>query len=138
MQDFQVDPAGRKIYIADLGVLAKKPAIIVYDIETKTARRVLERDPSVTDKPYLINAKGHKMILFGGSYNLHPALDSITLDKQGEWLYYGPMSHEDMFRMRAADLNNPDLTGAELSQRVDRFGPKVQSDGLSMDMEGNI
>ena len=42
LNDLQIDPAGRKIYIADTSTLAKKPAIVIYDIERNSARRVLE------------------------------------------------------------------------------------------------
>src|SRR5439155_25954890 len=85
VQDMQVDPAGRFVYIADIGLAAKKPAIIVYDSQTKSARRVLERDPSTTSRPYQIDINGHPLRLLGGLYPFHPALDSIALDDAGEW-----------------------------------------------------
>jgi hypothetical protein len=134
----QIDPEGKKVYIADIGVMAQKPAIIVYDVEKRRARRLLERDGSVMDSPYLIDAKGKRMILLGGMYNMHPALDSIALDRQGEWLYYGAMSSDTMHRVRTADLNDESLSADALKQRVERYGKKVQSDGLTMDNDGNI
>jgi sugar lactone lactonase YvrE len=137
IQDMQIDPEGKKVYIADIGVMAQKPAIIVYDVEKRRARRLLERDGSVMDSPYLIDAKGKRMILLGGMYNMHPALDSIALDRQGEWLYYGAMS-STMHRVRTADLNDESLSADALKQRVERYGKKVQSDGLTMDNDGNI
>ena len=138
IQDMQIDPDGKKVYIADIGVMAQKPAIIVYDIEKHSARRVLERDGSVMDKPYLIDAKGKRMILLGGMYYMHPALDSIALDRQGEWLYYGAMSSDTMHRVRTADLNDETLPPEVLKDRVERYGKKPQSDGLTMDNDGNI
>jgi sugar lactone lactonase YvrE len=138
VQDMQIDPEGKKVYIADIGVMAQKPAIIVYDVEKKKARRLLERDGSVMDSPYLINAKGKWMILLGGMYYMHPALDSIGLDRAGEWLYFGAMSSENMHRVRTADLNDESLSPQALKERVGRFGPKVQSDGLTLDNDGNV
>lgn len=137
-QDFQVSPDGKTVYIADIGVMAKAPAIVVYDVATGRARRLLERDATVSDKPYLINAKGREMVLLGGLFKMHPALDSIALDAAGEWLYYGPMSHETLFRVRTADLLDPALPPATLAARVEAFGPKPQSDGLAMDLAGNV
>jgi sugar lactone lactonase YvrE len=138
VQDFQVSPDGRQVFLADIGVLAKKPAIIVYDVETNAARRVLERHPSLTDQPFVIDARGRRMILLGGLYAMHPALDSIGLDAEGEWLYYGAMSHPRMYRVRTEDLVDSTLEDAELAARIEDFGPKPQSDGISLDLKGNV
>jgi sugar lactone lactonase YvrE len=71
-------------------------------------------------------------------YYMHPALDSIGLDRAGEWLYFGAMSSENMHRVRTADLNDESLSPQALKDRVGRFGPKVQSDGLTLDNDGNV
>ena len=47
LNDFQVDPAGEKIYIAESSPILQRPAIIVYDTVNKTSRRLLDSDPSV-------------------------------------------------------------------------------------------
>jgi sugar lactone lactonase YvrE len=138
VQDFQVSPDGKHVFLADVGVMSRKPAVIVYDVERNIGRRVLERDPSVRDHPFLIDAKGTKMLLLGGFFAMHPALDSIGLDATGEWLYYGPMSGERLFRVRTKDLLDETLSPAALSARVEDYGPKIQSDGISLDTEGNV
>lgn len=138
IQDMQIDSAGEHIYIADIGVVAKKPAIIVYNTKTRTARRVLERHASVMEEPYEINAQGRKMYPLGGLFWMHPALDPIALDKRGEYLYFGPMAGDKLFRARIADLNNVALTPEQLARRVELYAKKSQCDGLSMDMEDNI
>jgi sugar lactone lactonase YvrE len=127
VQDFQIDPAGRRIYLADLSILAKRPALIVYDTQTRSARRVLENHPSVKDRSYRIVARGTLMEFLGGLYKMHPALDSIALDRNGEWLYYGAMSNDTLYRVRTDDL-----------QHVEAFGPKPQTDGIAIDDAGNI
>ncbi len=138
VQDFQVSPDGKHVYLADIGVLSKKPALLVHDVDAMTGRRLLEGDPSVTDRPYLIDAKGTEMLLLGGLYPMHPALDSIGLDAGGEWLYFGPMSHETLFRVRTRDLLDASLSRPELSKRVEEYGTKPQSDGISLDTAGNV
>lgn len=133
VQDFQVAPDGATVYLADVGLVSKRPALIVYDVASKRGRRVLECDPSVTGKPYTLNIKGHEMNLLGGLYKMHLGVDPIALDVKGEWLYFGPMSHETMFRVRTADLRDPSMR-----PRVEAFGPKPQSDGIAIDAGGNI
>ncbi len=138
IQDMQIDSTGEHIYIADIGVVAKKPAIIIYNTRTKTARRVLERHPSVTEEPYEINNLGRKMYPLGGLFWMHPALDPIALDKRDEWLYFGPMAGDKLFRARLADLNNTTLSNEQLGAKVELYAKKSQCDGLTMDSADNI
>ena len=137
LNDFQIDPEGRKIYIADSSLFGRKPAIILYDTEKKTARRLLEGDASVVAKPYLMNAAGRDMVLFG-VIPLKIGIDSIALDKQGKWLYYAPVSDDRMYRIATQDLDDESLTPRALAAKVESFGPKTLSDGLTMDLNGNV
>jgi sugar lactone lactonase YvrE len=138
LNDLQVDPEGTTIYIADTSIIGRRPAIVVHDLKNGTSRRVLENHPSVVAQKWLIRAPERDMVYWGGLVALRPHVDSIALDRDGEWLYYAPMSHERMFRVRAADLRDPTLSADALAARVEDFGPKPQSDGLSMDLAGNI
>ena len=138
IQDMQIDSKGEKIYIADIGVLAKKPAIIVYDTKAKQARRILESDASVIEQDWEINSEGRKMYPLFGLFWMHPALDPIALDKQDEWLYFGAMSSDTLYRAKTADLNDAALSAPELSKRVEPYAKKSQCDGLTMDAENNI
>lgn len=138
LQDLAVDPEGRYVYIADASVIGGKPAIVVYDSQAGTAVRVLQGHDSVRDRPYLVRAKGKPMRLLGALFNVHVAIDSIALDRQGQWLYYGAMSHESLFRARTSDLCDRSLSADDLGRRVERFGPKVQTDGITTDSFGNV
>jgi sugar lactone lactonase YvrE len=138
VQDMQIDPQGRYVYIADLGALNGHAAILAYDSRTGRGRRLLEDHPSVLGKPYVISARGKVMDLLGGLYKMHPHIDPITLDRRGEWLYYGPMSGARLYRIRARDLNDPALAPAALAARVEDYGPKNQCDGITSDVLGNI
>jgi sugar lactone lactonase YvrE len=138
IQDMQIDSTGEHIYIADIGVVAKKPGIIIYNTKTRAARRVLDRHTSVMEEPFEINAQGRKMYPLGGLYWMHPALDPIALDKRDEWLYFGPMAGSSLYRARTSDINNTSLTAEQLASRVERYATKSQCDGLTMDNEDNI
>ncbi len=137
LNDFQVDPPGRRIYIAETSLFGRRPALIVYDIENRTARRVLERHPSVMPKDYLMNAAGRDMTLFG-FVTLKLGVDSIALDKQGRWLYYAPVSDDRMYRIATKDLNDERLDSAALGAKVEIWGRKTLSDGITMDVDDGI
>jgi len=137
LNDFQVDPAGEKIYIAETSPFLQRPALIIYDTIRRESRRVLERHRSVVAKNYLLRAGGRDMRIFG-MVTLKLGVDSIALDKQGKWLYYGPVSDSRLYRISTADLADASLSLSDLASRVEDFGPKPLSDGLSIDSAGNI
>jgi len=137
LNDFQVDPAGEKIYIAEASPILRRPALVIYDVVNKTSRRVLDGDPSVQAEPYVVQAPGRDMVIYG-IYALRIPVDSIALDAAGEWLYYGPLSGDRMYRVRTRDLNDVSLTAKALGAKVQDYGPKTISDGLSMDTAGNV
>ncbi|MEI6411893.1 MAG: L-dopachrome tautomerase-related protein [Bacteroidota bacterium] len=137
IQDMQIDSAGEKIYVADIGVMAQRPGLLICDVQTGKVRRVLDRHPAITEEPYEINSQGRKMYPLG-FYWMHPAFDPIALDKTNEWLYVGPMSGSKLYRIRTSDLNNESLSAEALGQKVEFYANKSQCDGLSMDLAGNI
>lgn len=137
MNDFQVDPRGEKIYIADASPIRRKPALIVYDIASRTARRVLDGHPAVQAQDFIVQAPGREMIFYG-FYALRVPVDSIALDRQGEWLYFGPVSADRLYRVRTADLNNASLSAENLGALVEDYGPKTLSDGITTDDAGNV
>jgi sugar lactone lactonase YvrE len=137
LNDFQVDPSGERIYIAEASPIAGTPAIIVYDVATRTSRRLLDGHPSVRTEDYRIQAPGRDMTLFG-LYTLRIGIDTIALDRRGEWLYYGPVTGGTLWRVRTSDLNDPTLSPEALAARVEPFAPKPISDGASSDDQGRI
>jgi len=137
LNDFQVDPAGRRIYVAEASPIVGTPAILVYDVATRTARRLLDSHRSVSTEDYVIQAPGRDMTLFG-LYTLRIGVDSIALDRAGEWLYFGPVTGATLYRVRTADLNDQSLSPEALAARVEAFAPKTISDGLSSDDQGTI
>jgi len=137
LNDFQVSPNGVKIYIAETSPIFQRPALIVYDTLRKTSRRVLDRHPSVMAQNYVIQAPGRDMVAYG-LVTLRIGVDSIALDKRGEWLYYGAVNGDRLWRIRAADLDNEALSAEELALKVEEFGQKTLSDGLTMDTENGV
>lgn len=136
--DFQVDSKGRYIYIADASFLGKTPALVVHDTETGLSRRMLENDVSVIDEDEHMPVAAGRRMEIAGLITVRSGVDSIALDKQDEWLYYAALTADRMYRIRAADLLNPELNDDQLSRRVEIFAEKTMSDGITMDLENNI
>lgn len=137
LNDFQVSPDGKHIYIADASIFARTPALVVYDVERQSARRLLEGHPSVTAEAYVPVVQGRRMEIFG-LFSIRPGVDSIALDARGEWLYFAPVSNSHLYRIRAADLLDPVPGPEALEVRVEEFALKTMSDGISMDLRDNI
>ena len=136
LQDLQVSADGNTIVIADASFWRKSPAIIVYDVETGEARRVLESHASVSAENYVIRSRDREMTFLGGIVALRGGIDGIALGP--EWLYYGAISGSGLYRVLLKDLLDTDLPGSQLADRVERISDKPLSDGFSIDIEGNV
>ena len=136
LQDLQVSADGGTIVIADASIWRQSPAIIMYDVETGDARRVLESHASVSAENYMIRSQDRDMEFLGGIASLRGGIDGIALGP--EWLYYGALSGSGLFRIRLSDLRNEKLPASQLANRIERYSDKPLSDGLSVDLEGNI
>lgn len=137
LNDFQVAPNGRTIYIADASFFAKDPAIIVYDVRNRFARRVIEKHGSVVAEKYIPVVQGRKMQPFG-LVAIRPGVDSIVLDTRGEWLYFAPITNNNLYRIRTEYLQDAKMPREELYAQIETFAEKTMSDGLTIDREDNI
>jgi sugar lactone lactonase YvrE len=136
LQDLQVSADGNTIVIADASFWRKSPALIVYDVETGDARRVLEKHGSVVADDYVIQNDDRKMEFLGGIVALRGGVDGVALGPR--WLYYGAISGSGLYRVRLQDLRDASLPPGQLANRVERVADKPLSDGMSIDIEGNV
>ena len=136
LQDLQVSADGNTIVIADASFWRKSPAIIVYDVTTGEARRVLESHESVAAEDYLIRNGDREMEFIGGIVALRGGIDGIALGP--DWLYYGALSGSGLYRVRLRDLRDGRLPPGQLANRVERYSDKPLSDGMSLDVDGNV
>ncbi len=136
--DLAVDIARGALYLADFG--KPEPAIIVVDLATGQARRVLAGHASVvpeSDRPVRVDGE---IVTMGTGDDAKPAsvgVNPITIDPSNTWVYYGPMSGTSLYRIRAEHLAGDGGDDA-LADRVRRYGDKPVSDGITVDNAGNV
>ena len=138
LQDLRVTADGNTVFIADASVWRKKPAIIVYDVATRSARRVLDSHVSVSAQNYLVRTRTRVMSFLGGLVNFKAGVDGIALDANDEWLYFAAINQSGLFRVRVRDLSNETMPARQLENRVERFSDKPLSDGLAAAASGEV
>lgn len=135
LNDLAVDREHEAIYISDTGDGANS-AIIVIDLETGRARRLLEGSEFTVpeDTPMVID--GREILLGGNPAKI--GINPITVDPTNTWVYFAPMTASAMYRVRTTDLLDESLSDAELEAKVERYGDKPISDGSTVDAAGNV
>lgn len=139
LNDLVIDERNKAIYIADPAGGADA-ALVVVDLETGAARRLLQGHESTRPENIDLVIDGQPTRRFrNGQVGPHrTGADSIALDAQGEWLYYGPLHGHTLYRVRTADLRDAALSADALAAKVERYSDKPMSDGISIDTANNI
>lgn len=138
-QDLRVSPDGRTVYLADTGLFRFTSAsLLVFDIASKTFRKVLVDEPSTRPQDWVIRTKFGPHKLAFGLITFSVGLDGIALSANGETLYFGAMSHDRLYRVPTAALLDPKLSAPDLARQVAEVGRKPLSDGIALDADGNI
>lgn len=141
LNDIVVDDVNEKIYITDSGNRGGAPVpagIIVYDIATNTARRVLDRDPSVQDDPALwLMVDGEPV--FDPATRLAVGVNGITLSADRSTLYWSVTTGDAIYSVPTAILLDETATPAAIADAVgDRMRVGGGSDGIATDPSGRL
>lgn len=136
LNDLAIDAEHDVIYIADTSSYRMRPAVIVYDIGARRARRVLQGHKSVAAESVNMVVEGRTIRL--AFIPIRVAVDSIVLDLPNAYLYFGPLSGHRMYRVPTAALRDATLSAEALGAAVEDYGPKPISDGITIDRDDNI
>lgn len=145
-QDLVIDERRGLIYLADEaageGRDGSKGALIVVDLKTGAARRVLEGVPGTAAERVDVVVAGRPMRMTdpktGKVSPMRSGADGIALDAAGEWLHFGPLNGHSTYRVRTADLADAKLPERELRKRVERYADRPNAGGYLMDRAGNL
>ena len=136
LNDFWVDDQREVVYIADTSAYDFDPALVVYDIASGRARRLLEDHPSVKPENHHMVVQDRYIKIFG--IPLRVAVDSIALSGDGSTLFYGPLTGSRMYRIDTDSLHDVSLDRSALESRVQEYGSKPSTDGIAADSKGNL
>lgn len=144
-QDMVIDRKHGKFYIADEdigpGGDGSQAAIIVIDMKTGMARRVLEGDASTVPENVPITVDGKDLTVPGADGKptiIKVGCDGITMDVASEWVYFAPLSGRSVYRIKAAELADDTMSSADLSKKVERYADKPNNGGMTIDYLGNL
>lgn len=116
---------------------AGNAGIIVLDLASGNARRVLDGHPAVTaGNERNIVLDGQTLKAPGGAA-LRVNADPLEVSQDGAWLYFGPLQGP-WSKVRIADLTASALTPAQLASRVEPFADLPPTGGTVMDAKGNL
>lgn len=138
LNDIRVDTRSGHAFITDSGL----GAIIVVDLKTNSARRLLADHPSTKADPNLVPVVGGRELRFAGGPNAGKVpqvhSDGLALDARKGRLYWQALTSKRLFRAPTSILTNPALGPAQIASSVEDLGETVVTDGMEIDPAGNL
>ena len=139
--DFAIDTkhgAQGTLILADEAVGdAGNAAIVVSDIATGASRRLLQGDAHVIANPDPIRWTAQAGVS-AAAWGLGVGVDGITLDKNQDYLYFGPLCGYEVYRVHMTDLLDTALTKAQLSAKIEFYAKKPYNGGMTIDANNNL
>lgn len=132
LNDLRVDDDHQKVYLTDSGL----GAIIVLDLESGKARRLLDQHASTKAENVALRIGGTKWLQNGKQPQIHA--DGIALSTREGNLYYHALTGYTLYRVPTAALNNSSLSSEELGKKVEKLGKTPAPDGMIFDKRGNL
>jgi sugar lactone lactonase YvrE len=135
LNDVRFSLAGRHAYLTDAGV---KGALVVVDLQTGKARRVLDGHPSTQpEKDVVVKTDGRELRRPDGR-GVEFAADSFALSPDGHTLYWKALTGRTLYRIATAVLDDARLSEQALASRVERAAQTEPTDGLWIDGRGRM
>jgi len=124
---------GDHAYLTDAG----RPGLIVLDLKSGAARRVLDGHPSVTapnDRPIVLDGK---IVRGPDGSPLKVNSDPLEVSPDGRYLYFGTL-HGPWSRIETRLLDDPSVPAAELASHVEAWADLPPVGGTAMASDGTL
>jgi sugar lactone lactonase YvrE len=132
LNDVRVDTDKNVAYITDSGL----GAIIVVDLATGKARRVLSDNPTTKSENVVLVIEGREWRPGGRAPQVHA--DGLALDPKGQYLYYQALTGRSLYRIDTRYLRDPGMTDRDLSAKVESLGTTGAADGIEFGPDGYL
>ena len=127
LNDVRVDTREQVAYLTDSQV----GGLVVLDLKTGVARRVLDDHPST-------HAEVGKLTIQGRPFTRQIQSDGIALTPDGQTLYWAALSGHTLWRIPTALLRDASLDARSLANRVERVEGIGATDGMLFDSRGTL
>ena len=135
LNDVRVDTKSGHAFITDSGT----GAIVVVDLKTGQARRLLADHPSTKVEPGTeIVVDGMKIVdpKTGKAPEFHS--DGIAFDQERGWLYYHPLTGVTLYRIKTEHLLDETALGRSARAKVEKFATTPKPDGMLEAPDGSV
>ena len=132
LNDIRVDTKRQVAYMTDSGL----GAIVVLDLRTGNARRVLDSSPSVKAEEIKIRIDGKRWGVESDGSVRKVHSDGIALDQTGDYLYYQALTGKTLYRIATKDLRNERLSAKDLNAKVEKVMETCVADGIEFGADG--
>lgn len=130
--DLALDAERPLAYLADIA-----GGMAIVNLETGEGRRVLDGHESATAEDLDIVVRGGVLADPEGE-PLRVGLNPITVSADNAHVYFGSMNGTSVYRLPTDVLADDTLSLEAVGERVERYGAKPPSDGITIDAEGNV
>ncbi len=133
LNDVRFDIQKGFAYLSDSGL----GAIVVLDLKTNKARRVLENHFSTKSENIVLKIGGKEWRMPDGTA-LQIHCDGIALSHDKNYLYYQALTGRSLYRIRTCFLQDENISAANLEKKVEFVAKTGAADGLEFDANGNL
>jgi sugar lactone lactonase YvrE len=115
-----------------------KGALVVVDLKSGTARRLLEGHPTVMpEKDVVVHTDGKELRRPDGR-TAEFASDGIELSKDGKHLYWQALTGKTLYRIPTEALHDAKMLYEALAAKIECIGENGVADGLWIDRAGTM
>lgn len=135
LNDVRVDTNAGLAFITDSGL----GAIVVVDLNSGKARRVLDDDKSTkAESDVSLTVDGHQLIHPEKKTPPQIHADGIALDLKNGYLYYHALTGHTLYRIKTQYLKDAHLSKSDLASKVEKMGETPVPDGMLEGADGSV
>jgi sugar lactone lactonase YvrE len=135
LNDVRIDTAQQKAFITDSG----KGAIIVVDLNTGKARRLLDDHKSTKPEPDVkLVVDGKELVDQQKKSPPQIASDGIALDAKSGYLYYHALTGHTLYRIKTSYVTDENLSKSDLESKVETVAQTPAPDGMLEGPDGSV